>query len=461
MRALAAIAALVVLGIVPSAQERQFVDMFVLTEKNAYLVTPAKLVTDGNVGDVHFSPDGKSAYLFGWTESAVDWTQALSASVHGTIRPFVKIWDLASGGVREASPAVTALLMSPDLGSPGESVMWTSQPGVGLILLNEFSPNGTLASTGLTRINLNDGSVSTVLKFAPLGGFADDVVVSPKAPRFVHVRQSFSNPVDRADIKTTFDFSVCDLSGRETKRGHAEVRGRAHFSNWTQDGKHLVGWSTIVKTPGVKPVSNTIVLNADTGVISETKEEIKVLDEEAPESGPLAPVVAKSLTQLGEDKAPTQSLWLAANGKSEDPQCLVANGVDGPHWLSPSLSHIAYVAQGRLFASQIVKLDLAAYLKAKEEAERAVAMSNTKQVALGLIIYAADSDDLLPPQAGYQDAIYPYLKNRDVMNGFVYTYSGGSLAKLDDPAGTEIGYVSVAGGRCVAFADGHVKFIKG
>jgi hypothetical protein len=40
----------------------------------------------------------------------------------------------------------------------------------------------------------------------------------------------------------------------------------------------------------------------------------------------------------------------------------------------------------------------------------------------------------------------------------VYTFGGGSLASIDAPAETIIGYVTGPGGRAAIYADGHVKW---
>jgi prepilin-type processing-associated H-X9-DG protein len=99
-------------------------------------------------------------------------------------------------------------------------------------------------------------------------------------------------------------------------------------------------------------------------------------------------------------------------------------------------------------------------LKAMEAAERTKILSDAKQVALGLIMYSSDHDDTLPGNGGdWASLISPYLRNNSLMDGFVYTFAGGNLADVQDPAKTEIGYKSGPGGRAVAYADGHVRWI--
>ena len=89
-------------------------------------------------------------------------------------------------------------------------------------------------------------------------------------------------------------------------------------------------------------------------------------------------------------------------------------------------------------------------------AKRAAAMSKAKQVALGLIMYSADNDDAIPGDLDLRKDVSPYVRNDSVFDGFVYTFQGGKLSDLKDPANTVLGYTDTPDGRAVAYADGHV-----
>lgn len=90
---------------------------------------------------------------------------------------------------------------------------------------------------------------------------------------------------------------------------------------------------------------------------------------------------------------------------------------------------------------------------------RAVAISNAKQCALGLLMYANDADDMLPPGGSF-DTVDPYIKNDDVMSDFVYAPPSDLLTtRLADPANTVVGYIDGPGGQAVAYVDGHVRWI--
>ena len=68
--------------------------------------------------------------------------------------------------------------------------------------------------------------------------------------------------------------------------------------------------------------------------------------------------------------------------------------------------------------------------------------------------------DQLPGPDAFRSAVSPYLKNDKLLDGFVYTFPGGSINKIQSPAETELGYVDTSGGRAVVYADGHAKFAK-
>ncbi|AIE87366.1 hypothetical protein OP10G_3998 [Fimbriimonas ginsengisoli Gsoil 348] len=107
-----------------------------------------------------------------------------------------------------------------------------------------------------------------------------------------------------------------------------------------------------------------------------------------------------------------------------------------------------------------------------ERADETVTVSNMKQVALSLVMYTNDYDDVLPYAQGthaVQYVTYPYLKNikawetRNPNGGefrFNLAVGGVSMPAFEAPAETPMVYESKAwpdGKRTVGFLDGHVK----
>jgi prepilin-type processing-associated H-X9-DG protein len=120
-----------------------------------------------------------------------------------------------------------------------------------------------------------------------------------------------------------------------------------------------------------------------------------------------------------------------------------------------------------------------------QEAQEAC-LSNLKQLGLGVLMYAQDHNEVLPPAETWCDDMFPYLKNAQVyccpLNPYGYTYnvtlSRKPLAQIERPAETilffELGHreqnaaadptkVQAAhrhgNGDNFAYADGHVKWL--
>jgi prepilin-type processing-associated H-X9-DG protein len=128
--------------------------------------------------------------------------------------------------------------------------------------------------------------------------------------------------------------------------------------------------------------------------------------------------------------------------------------------LSPAMNAVAYISQGVAMIRPVMQIPKDMYLNALAAAERTKYMSNAKQVALAALMYSADNDDNLPGKgANINDLLNPYSKNQEIFSGFVYSFGGGNLAKVDNPATTELGYITLNGGRVVAYLDGHVKWV--
>lgn len=156
----------------------------------------------------------------------------------------------------------------------------------------------------------------------------------------------------------------------------------------------------------------------------------------------------------GKEDRKLRSLWLSGDDSSA---LIAADGIEPQ--LSPSLSGVAYISQGVALVRPIVQVPKEAYLAAKAAAEREKIMDNAKQVALALLQYATDKGDVLPPnQSDVLNLISPFLSGSDVAAGFVYSFSGGNLGDIANPASTVLGYIAGSNGRAIVYSDGHVKW---
>lgn len=136
---------------------------------------------------------------------------------------------------------------------------------------------------------------------------------------------------------------------------------------------------------------------------------------------------------------------------------IVAAGVGSRFALAADNSAVAYTQDNALVVREIVAIPLDVLKKMRAAAQKAMTMSNAKQAGTAMMMYCADYDDYLPANLS-TDRILPYIMNPDMLNGFVYTFGGGKLSDIKDPANTELGYVTGPGGSAIIYADGHVMW---
>jgi prepilin-type processing-associated H-X9-DG protein len=114
------------------------------------------------------------------------------------------------------------------------------------------------------------------------------------------------------------------------------------------------------------------------------------------------------------------------------------------------------------------------FAQARAKARATSSISNLKQIALGMLMYAQDYDERLPPMASLpqlKKAIYPYTKNEQLFQcpipGSAYTTNPAAsklpAAAIESPAQFILVYESKpdsSGTRGIAFADGHVQRVR-
>ena len=146
------------------------------------------------------------------------------------------------------------------------------------------------------------------------------------------------------------------------------------------------------------------------------------------------------------------------DGTNNDPQAI---------W-SPTGKQVAFLANRDLY---VTDLSVAAGLMPHEKQavglklscadEQMLALSNLKQIGLGIIQYAQDNDGKYPAADGWIKTIYPYIQaNIFEVDSHAVVYvqpPGVSLASVEVPAETENAYIDLLCARVVLFCDGHVK----
>jgi hypothetical protein len=146
-------------------------------------------------------------------------------------------------------------------------------------------------------------------------------------------------------------------------------------------------------------------------------------------------------------------------GSAENTRTMIAADCTAVE-LSPALNAVAYISDGVALVRPIVQIPRKAFLFALAQAEKDQLMMNAKQVGLATLMYGADYDDVIPGSgANMSDLLGPYAKNGDIFSGFNYTFGGGLLTDIKDPAKTALGYIQGSSGQAVVYADGHVEWV--
>ncbi len=156
-------------------------------------------------------------------------------------------------------------------------------------------------------------------------------------------------------------------------------------------------------------------------------------------------------------QVPITTTWLISKEGTEKPNALVCSDSLNASFMGKDKG-IIFQSMGGLWHMQVGEMTLAEYKELKSAADRQVAVSNAKQAGLALAMYAQDYDEKFPTGDDFNNKIFPYIKNQDILNSFTYTYGGGLLSAISNPTETELGYVNGPGGKAIVYADGHAKW---
>jgi hypothetical protein len=226
---------------------------------------------------------------------------------------------------------------------------------------------------------------------------------------------------------------------------------------WSQDGKEFL--MEMRRVPEQRGQLIPVVIHFDpaTNEYYETTGAMPSYEEPERKSS-IAIEPRLSEVTSGVEKKPVMSWWLSSKEESEDKTALIAAHADRA-LLSPNEKVLAYTVEGAMFVRHIIEIPVEMYREMKLAAQKAVLISNGKQIGLALQMFAADNDDTIPPGFDPQTDLMPYLKNAELFKGFVLVFPGGELSKLENPAETVMGYIEGPGGRAVVYMDSHVKWI--
>ncbi len=169
------------------------------------------------------------------------------------------------------------------------------------------------------------------------------------------------------------------------------------------------------------------------------------------------PLRVRQTVQVLREAASThrvRPLWLEGSANGAQTQALVcADGEEAR--ISPRGHAVVYLSQGVAWVTPLAYKPREAFTQAL----RAITYANAKQAMTAVLMYCQDYDEIYPSASDrLGDAISPYLKNADIVDGLNYTYKGGPLADMEHPDTTVMGTYTGPGGTVIIYGDGHVKW---
>lgn len=431
------------------APQKSFAQRAVLTEDSAYILSPVELIAGPTVISKSISPDGKSVLLVRSISHPGVENLPSAATPQPPLPPESKeviCWDARS---HRSTIVWKSTLPQTDI----ELVGMMAKTDSFYFIVNETALPDSKAPQDppksahrLMRVTSRMSRPQEVI--LPESDFYLGVELSPTQPFGVITLQT-ANPDSE---KNVFHNYLFDVSGRFENRIQTPPE-RFGGVIWSEDGNLAIRLRNPI--PPVEFYSVDSRTSALTLLASPPKpyNPSLALAKKLP-----IQVVEKRVTleDIGLRREAASVLYLESYFKSKQSKALIsADGADPT--LVPSGLGVLYLSKGAEWFQPLLKMNLADYLIMKKKADRIRAISNARQLGLGVIMYSQDNGEKLPTPEGVNEKIAPYLKNGD-FDGFNYTYAGGSLADIKNPSTTALGYVDGEGGRAVIYGDGHVKW---
>lgn len=123
-----------------------------------------------------------------------------------------------------------------------------------------------------------------------------------------------------------------------------------------------------------------------------------------------------------------------------------------------SLGAAWYVRDRMMFVRAVEEMSLADYAKYIARFAQKRAMMDAKQAGVGLLIFSADHEDRLPENAGWRDAVRPYVKNESILSRLTYLGNGERLTDVQDLQSV-MGFIDTPYGRANISYDSSVRWV--
>ncbi|MCH8978718.1 MAG: hypothetical protein IH945_05685 [Armatimonadetes bacterium] len=304
-------------------------------------------------------------------------------------------------------------------------------------------------------LNADNGRTTRVFASDPDKTSAFQLEVSPTVPRAV-VTEIKRLSAFAGDDEVTI--SVIRPNG--SREHETRLPDDYHFSSlrtaWTPDGRTLL--LEILKTPegGGRFVPRVLHYDLASGEYYDVKGPVPTYKPSRTQRDIDIVYRAASTEQRGVTK-PIRSWWLTSMDDPDAVPVIIAEHAEFAR-LSPDERYALYRFKGAMFVRQIEHLTAQQYRQFLTDQVKKETMQKAKQVALALLMYAADYDDEITTALNFPKDVLPYMRSFDTAEGFVYTFTGGLLTDSKDVTKDSFGYFDTPYGRATAYLDGHVEW---
>lgn len=441
-------------------------DSFLLTDKEAIGVMPPEVAVAGGVDMAMWSSDGK--YVLARRTGIKMTQEVIKGLLARTLqRPpgevAITVWDAKT---HESKDVWKAAMGAGSI----ERVNWLPQSSTALAIISVTMPQKTPQEPiqrrrGILRINAETGTSKIVLDQPE--DYNWDLNISPIRPvAILKYSKPEMVPTKTADGKEGMRVSVWNQSVSIVREGGTISQPIPLPENvvvqnvaWTATGDPILEGIDWPRPPGTKPTVKYLSLDVRTGTIKPTQTPPSALVfKPQGMDGPLHLKRGTTVVKEADSSRTLSTLWLETLTESTQPRALVALDATAGV-ISPAGDAVLYQSSGTAYVAPLIRMSKQDYAQLVDAAQRTVVLSNAKQLGLAALMYAQDYDENLPGAGGdLNGKLTPYLQNSSLFDGFVYTFGGGPLKDIAEPANTELGYVNGPGGKAVIFADGHVKW---
>lgn len=316
------------------------------------------------------------------------------------------------------------------------SIVWTTDPNLAIVAAQSDS-----FETSLQKVDLAAHKVTEF--YRPKRAGFRGIYASPTQRLVV---ATYAEPSEDPDEERA-TFEVLDLRGRLLRTLQAERGERLDFSaTWDAEGRRFAAWVWRPNNEGDRTLRYAVFdpMEGQLQYLNTTFETYRPKVEESRIS------LVRESAKYGTD--------VYAEGPEKDGRHLIAPAADDVRF-APNGRAVSFTSLGALFVCEIIEMDRSVLEQQRLAAERTKLMSDAKQIALAMMMFTADNDDLLP-DADFQESIRTYLKDDSILSrNITFLLGGVAITEIESPAETVMAFIDGPGGRAVAYADGHVKWI--